>query len=130
MTVRNYVAILGAVIVGALVSGCWQGWQMDYGKPAGQFLAAEVVGKGGAYVGKKVTIKGTVLRVDTSVPDDAVVVLENGITCKFGKFAAMADQYKVGETIYVDGYLKRCKPEDVLMEPAMGRDPKAPFDAE
>ena len=39
----------------------------------------------------------------------------------------MAESYRVGEGVDVDGFLKRCNEGDGLIEPAMGRDPKAPF---
>ncbi len=39
----------------------------------------------------------------------------------------MAESAKVGETVYVDGFLKRCDDGDVLIDPAVLRDPTAPF---
>ncbi len=39
----------------------------------------------------------------------------------------MAKENKVGETAYVDGFLRRCEPGDILIEPALSRDPTAPF---
>ena len=100
---------------------------MDYGKPAAQFLEQDLATRGKAYVGKKITVKGTVKKVDTSDPESAWVILSQGTRCNFGKFKAMAESYKPGKEVYVDGFLKQCKESNVLIEPAIGRDPKAPF---
>lgn len=101
---------------------------MDYGDPAAQFHERDVSAKGKEFVGKKVTVKGVVERVDTSDPESAWVYLAGGTKCNFGKFKVMAEACKVGEEVYVDGFLKRCEESDVLIEPAISRDPKAPFD--
>jgi hypothetical protein len=53
-----------------------------------------------------------------------------GIRCNLGKFKAMAEDSKVGDTVYVDGFLKHCDKGDVLIEPGMLRDPTAPFSPE
>ena len=39
----------------------------------------------------------------------------------------MAESCEVGDEVYVDGVLKRCNEGDVLIDPAMFRDPNAPF---
>lgn len=105
-----------------------KGWMMDYGKPAAQFHERDLLAKGGAFVGKKITVKGTVERVDATDPESAWVVLSEGTRCSFGRFKAAAESYSVGEEVYVDGFLKRCHEGDVLIEPAFGRDPTAAFD--
>ena len=102
-TMKKGFAALAVIGVILLIIGCGKAWQMDYGEPAGQFLGAEIASKGTAFVGEKVTVKGTVAKVDTTVPGDAVVTLEGGITCKFGKFKAMAEGCTVGEIVFVDG---------------------------
>jgi len=104
-----------------------KGWQMDYGKPVAQFQQGSLLEKGKPYIGKKITVKGKVARVDTSDPKTAWIHLEGGIRCNFGKFDRMAKGNKVGETVYVDGFLRRCEPGDILIEPALNRDPAAPF---
>ena len=43
-----------------LTSCFWTGWQMDYGKPAGQFYAADLGTLGKAFIGKKITVNGTI----------------------------------------------------------------------
>jgi len=120
-------AVTLTMMVSFLALGCGKGWEMDYGKPAAQFLQQDVAEKGRAFIGQKVTVKGTVTALDVSKPGSAWVYLEHGIKCNFGSMKAMAEQYKVGDTLYVDGFLERCDPGDVLLEPAMGRDATAPF---
>jgi hypothetical protein len=104
-----------------------KGWQMDYGKPAAQFHQESLLEKGKPYIGRKITVKGKVASVDTSDPKTAWVHLEGGIRCNFGEFDLMAKNNKVGETVYVDGFLRRCEPGDILIEPALKRDHTAPF---
>lgn len=108
-------------------SGCGKGFQMDYGKPAAQFLQADVAAKGKAYLGRKITIQGVVTKVEVSDPAHAWIYLEHGIRCNLGKFKAMAASKKPGDVVSVDGFLERCDAADILIEPAMLRDPTAPF---
>jgi len=113
--------------IACLIAGCGKGWQMDYGKAEAQFIQDDVVAKSKAWVGKKITVKGVVTKIAFSDPDAAWVELGNGIKCNFGKMRQMAESAKVGETVYVDGFLKHCNEGDVLIDPAMLRDPTAPF---
>jgi hypothetical protein len=39
----------------------------------------------------------------------------------------MAEGYTVGKTVFIDGFLARCEPGDIELEPAVVRDPKAEF---
>jgi hypothetical protein len=126
MRERIPVALTLLVLAG-LGSGCGKGWQMDYGQPEAQFLQADLTSQGKAFVGKKITVKGTVTRVDVSDPKSAWIHLSDGIQCNLGKFKAMAESCKIGDTVHVDGVLKRCEAGDILMDPAMLRDPSAPF---
>lgn len=114
-------------IVLLLNAGCGESWQMDYGQPAAQFLEEDVATKGSAFVGKKITVKGTVVNIDVSNPKAARIHLATGMVCNFGKFKAMAEQFQPGDTIYVDGFLKRCERDYLVMDPAISRDPTAPF---
>jgi hypothetical protein len=100
---------------------------MDYGKSEAQFIQDSLTTKGKEWVGKKITVKGVVTKVDVSDPNVAWVELGNGIKCDFSKMRQMAASAKVGETVYVDGFLKRCNEGDILIDPAMLRDPSAPF---
>ncbi len=110
-----------------ILVSCGKGWEMDYGKPAAQFLQDDVSSKGKPFVGKKITVKGTVTKVDVSDPKSARVYLTGGIECNLGEFQAMAESCKVGDTVSMDGFLVRCESGDVLLDPAMQRDPSAPF---
>jgi len=110
-------------------TGCGfiQGWQMDYGRPAAQFMAQDVAALAEPYIGKKITVQGVVEGRDFTDPDDAVLILEHGIFCHFGKFARMAQAYADGETGWVDGFLVQCEPGKIVIRPALGRDPTAHF---
>ncbi len=103
---------------------------MDYGKPAAQFLSQDVAGLGRPCLGRKVTAKGTVTRIDMRDPKAAWVFLGHGVRCNFGAMTAMAGSVTVGRPVVVDGFLRRCERGDVLIEPAMLRDPHAPFSPE
>ena len=76
---------------------------------------------------EKITVKGVVTRHDLSDPDNQLLYLGHGICCNFGDNQSMAESYRIGTIVYIDGILKRCLPDDVLLEPAMGRDPTASF---
>jgi hypothetical protein len=118
------------IIIAALVLvGCSKGWILDYHEPAEQFLAKDVATKAKPYVGRhlKITIKGIVSKVDVSNPDSSMIYLKNGIECNLGKWSRMASSCKVGEVVYIDGFLKRCDEDKVLLEPAILRDPTAKF---
>ena len=118
------------ITIAALVLvGCSKGWILDYHEPAGQFLAKDVATKAKPYVGRhlKIKIKGIVSKVDVSNPDSSMIYLRNGIECNLGKWSRMASSCKVGEVVYIDGFLKRCDEDKVLLEPAILRDPTAKF---
>ena len=118
------------ITIAALVLvGCSKGWILDYHEPAEQFLAKDVTTKAKPYVGRhlKITINGIVSKVDVSNPDSSMIYLKNGIECNLGKWSRMASNCKVGEVVYIDGFLKRCDEDKVLLEPAILRDPTAKF---
>ena len=69
------MTVLMLLILAGVGSGCGKGWEMDYGKPAAQFLQADLATKEQAVIGKKITVKGTVTKVDVSSPDAARVCL-------------------------------------------------------
>ena len=116
-------------IVALVLVGCSKGWILDYHEPAEQFLAKDVATQAKPYVGRhlKITIKGIVSKVDVSKPDSSMIYLKNGIECNLGKWSRMASSCKVGEVVYIDGFLKRCDEDKVLLEPAILRDPAAKF---
>ncbi len=116
-------------IVAVVLVGCSKGWVLDYHEPAAQFLAKDVATKAKPYVGRhlKITIKGIVTKVNVSNPNSSMIYLKDGIECNLGKFSKMASSCKVGEVVYVDGFLKRGDEDKVLLEPAILRDPTAKF---
>jgi hypothetical protein len=114
-------------VISCLIAGCGKSWQMDYGKPEAQFNQADVTAKGRELVGRKISVKGVVTKIEVSDPNAAWVELGHGIRCNFSKMRQMAESAKVGQTVHVDGFLKRCDEGDVLIDPAMLRDPTAPF---
>lgn len=119
------VSLLLVSLVGLI--GCATAWQMDYGTPQAQFLAQDVARLGAPYIGKKVTIKGRVTRIDTRDPKAAWVELNNGVRCNFETWKLMAEDRPVGSQVFVDGVLRHCKPDDILIAPTLYRDPSAPF---
>ena len=82
---------------------------LDYAKPKSQFLAKDVAVKGKTYVGDKITVKGTVTKVDVSDPSSAKIYLEDGIECNLGKFKAMATSCK-GWRYGLCGWFSRALP--------------------
>jgi hypothetical protein len=102
-------------------------WDLTYGKSEAQFHQEQVAQKGTPYLGKRVTIKGVVTKIDVSDPEAAWLHLENGVSCFMGHYQGLSEHNKVGQTIYVDGFLERCEDGDVLLKPAVIRDPSAPF---
>jgi hypothetical protein len=62
--------------------------------------------------------------------DYAWIYLTGGIRCNLGKFKAMAETTRVGDIVYVDGFLVRCEKDTIVIDPAILRDPTAPFSQE
>jgi hypothetical protein len=111
------------------LSGC-QGWLLDYGDPDAQFLQKDLVVAGRSFEGKHITVKGTVTKVDVGQQGNARVYLGDDIECNLGTFRAMAEGCRIGSVVYVDGFLKRCRAGNILLDPAILRDPNAPFKPE
>jgi len=124
---RGVLQVAIPSIAAVLLVGCGKGCELDYGQPTAQFLAKDLPSKAKIYVGKKITVKGTVTRVDISNPNSSRVYLKDGIECNLGRLQAMATSCKIGDTVLVDGFLKRCDDGDILIEPALLRDPAAKF---
>ena len=121
-------ALLAVLVIVTFVGGCTTGARMDYGTPAAQFTQEDVLEKGTAYVGTKITVKGMVEGIDITDPANAWLHLDGGIRCNFRTLKAMVVSCKVGDSVYVDGILKRCKDDGVLIEPALLRDSAASFE--
>ena len=124
---RGVLQVALPFIAAVILVGCGKDHELDYGQPAAQFSAKDLPSKAKPYVGKKITVKGTVTRVDTSNQNSSRIYLEKGIECHLGRFKAMAASCQIGDTVFVDGFLKRCDDGDVLIEPALLRDPTAKF---
>ena len=106
-----------------LAAAC-DGWTLDYGKPAAQFEARDAATLAGKYLGEKVTVRGQVVSVDTSDPRNCVLQLHHGVTAKS---ALLAAGYAPGEVVYIDGIVRSAADGALVLEPAIGRDPTAPF---
>jgi len=120
--------VLLAMVLGlGVLSGC-KGWTMDYGTPAAQFEAVDVAAHADRYVGKKISVRGKVVAVDTSDAANCTVTLEHGIVARFGEFKAAAEACKIGEVEYLDGIVESVDKSGVVLEPAFGLDSTAPFD--
>ena len=109
------------------VVGCGQGFQLDYGEAAAHFNEDKVMEKGEPYLGQKIVVKGVVLKHDVTDPENCKVYLGHSICCNFGDLNRMAEGCTEGDTVFVMGILKRCETGNILLEPAMKRDPKAEF---
>ena len=116
----------GLTFVFLLLSSC-KGWIMDYRRPAAQFEARNAIALAPDYLRKQVTIRGRVSGVDTSDPERCLVKLEHGVTAHFGKSKVAAESYEVGEVIHLSGIVEAVNPSGITLDPAFGRDSKAPF---
>ena len=117
--------IVISLIFTIFFSGC-QGWILDYGKPAAQFLEKDVLTYSEDYLGEKITVKGIVFELNAG--ENAKLILESGIECRFHKRGVQsADQIEKGDEVYVDGILKRVDKDHVLMSPVVLRDSRASF---
>lgn len=126
--IRKSCLTLMLLLFAGIAFGCGSGWKLDYWDPAAQFLEADVAASGKTYLGQKITVKGTVTRIDQSDPECTKLYLGNGVCCDFRRVRASPFGYKSGDTVYVDGMLRRCAEGDVLLAPSMLRDPTAPFE--
>ena len=124
---RLFIAVLALSTAASVLASCGKSWRTDYGAPAAQFEAKDVLAKGAPFIGKKVTVKGTVARADLTRPGAATVYLTDGIICNFGRMEAMAKSVTSGQTVFIDGILAKCEPGGVVIDPAILRDPSAPY---
>lgn len=118
---------LTMLVIAGLGSGCGKGWQMDYGKPAAQFHAHDVAREGKPFIGKKITVKGEVIRVHDREDGNHIYLAPN-IHCVFPTWHLGEDDLKPGDKIFVDGFLEKCSEGNVQLDPALGRDPTASFE--
>lgn len=123
----NAAKLLMLSCVVAQVAGCGTGAALEYGDAAAHFNEGELLKKGEPYLEKKIVVKGTVSKHDIRDAEDCMVYLEHSICCNFGDLKTMAQNCTEGDTIFVMGILKRLEEGDILLEPAMKRDPNADF---
>jgi hypothetical protein len=107
--------------------GVWDRLRTDYGEPAAQFEAMDVAALAGRHVGRKVSVRGTVDRVDVSDPKHARVYLKGGVSADLLHLAAMAQACQPGTVVTLDGILKQHGPFASLLAPGVRRDDRAPF---
>lgn len=119
------LAMLSILVV--QVAGCGSGMGLEYGDAAAHFNEDAVLLKAEQYIGKKIVVKGVVSKHDVTDPENCKVFLAHSICCNFGHLKRMAEDCAEGDTVFVKGVLKRCEEGDILLEPAMKRDPKAEF---
>ena len=104
---------------------------MDYGKPAAQFYAADLGALGEPFIGKEITVTGTVTGHETTKEGKSVVILNGTIRCMRKLSTQYTEnyrrRYKVGKTVFFDGFLRECEPDRVVINPSSGRDPSASF---
>ena len=125
MRCSEKLSILSVLLV--QMTGCGQGWDMEYGDAVAHFNEDAVLEKANPYLGKKIVIKGVVTKQNLTDPENCKVYLGHSICCNLGDLQRMAEGYTVGKTVYISGFLKRCDEGDILLEPAVGRDPEADF---
>ena len=107
-----------------VIGGC-NGWALDYGTPAAQFDSRDAVAFAPDYLGKKVSVRGTVQVVDTS---NGIVKLRKGVTAHFPRLKGQIDICEVGKIAFIDGIVSSATPDGVTLKPCLFRDPDAPFD--
>lgn len=105
----------------------WDRLRTDYGNPTFQYEAVDVAKLAGKALNKKITVRGEVTKVDVTNPKHCLVTMKPGITFDFLNFQAAAEACKLGETVYIDGILKRHDTKQILLAPSFTRDPNAPF---
>jgi hypothetical protein len=124
------VAMVGVMLVAT--GCCWRAWEMDYGKPVQQFHSVDVMAYSAPYLGKKITVKGIVQQLQVDDQLRVTLVLDHQVCCDLGiQDHAGVDYYKkhtnVGDTLFMDGFLKTIDKERAYLSPAMGRENSAPF---
>lgn len=121
---------LGTIaLLALLLPGC-RGWTLDYGKEAAHAEAKDAAVVAQRHLGEKIVVRGAVASVDVSNADDCVVRLEGPVVARFGDFKAMAEQLRVGELTTIMGIVESVDAGVVILDPATGRDPFAPFEPE
>ena len=117
----------------SLLTGCKE-YALEYGEIDAQFHASSIAAKGKPYLNKKVTVKGTITkRMLDKDSGKLTMVLDHHVHCVWygsrteDDVLLSSSAYQVGTIVYFDGFLIKCEPEMVLIDPVHGRDPSAPF---
>ena len=110
--------------------------ELEYGNVHAQFEASTIAELGKPFLGKKVTVRGTITERSleestgkiTMVLDDQVYGIWYGNDRTKDDVLLTVESYQVGKVVYLDGILLSCEPGKVVLDPVHGRDPTAPFD--
>lgn len=121
---KSLASLLLLLLATSHLTGCGKELGLEYGDAEAQFDEETVFGKAQPFVGKKITVKGVVTKQDLSDPRNSMIYLSHSIRCNLGDMRSMAESYTVGKTVVITGYLKHCEEGDILLEPAVGTNPK------
>jgi len=134
MKIRLLLLSLLATVGIIGLNGC-NGWNLEYGKVAAQFTSSTITEKGQTFTGRKVTVRGTVTKHELDkATGKLTMVLDDKVRCVwFGTrseddILLKTESYEIGRLVYFDGFLIKCEPRNVLLDPVHGRDPTAPFE--
>ncbi|MEE2939608.1 MAG: hypothetical protein VX460_04420 [Planctomycetota bacterium] len=119
---------LGALALLALIIAGCRGWTMDYGEPAAHVEAKDAAAIARRHLGEKIVVRGQVVSVDVSDAENCAVRLEEQVIARFGAFERMAKEFEVGEVATIAGIVESVDAGVVILDPATGRDPLAPFE--
>lgn len=117
------------------LQGCTKMGKLEYGKVHAQFEASTIAGKGVPFLKKKVSVRGTITEhiLDestgklTMVLDDKVHCIWYGDNRTKDDILLTIETYQVGKVVCLDGFLVRCEPGKVVLDPVHGRGEDAPF---
>jgi hypothetical protein len=124
------------IIVVSLVGyGCSKAFRLEYGKVNAQFEAIDIAREGKPFLNKKVTVKGTITnRSLNQLTGEITMVLNNEVQCIWygshrdeNDILLKVEDYQVEKVAAFDGFLVRCEPGSVILNPVMGRSKDAPF---
>jgi len=65
----------------------------------------------------EITTKGTIAKVNLNDPNSTMIYLKKGVEFNL-KIRTMDSNCKVGDTVYVNGFLKHCNKDKIFLDPA------------
>ena len=74
----------------------------------------------------EITTKGTIAKVNLNDPNSTMIYLKKGVEFNL-KIRTMDSSFKVGYTVYINGFLNHCNKDKIFLDPATLRNPKAEF---